>query len=66
MEMEEIKFCLNRSLIGIDGIVMFFVGEDIFIKGKVSDICICIVFIIFLLVEVNCLFFFFKRGLFFF
>uniref|UniRef100_A0A8W8JB79 Inositol hexakisphosphate and diphosphoinositol-pentakisphosphate kinase n=1 Tax=Magallana gigas TaxID=29159 RepID=A0A8W8JB79_MAGGI len=34
MEMEEIKPCPNRSPIGTDGTAMFFVGEDILIKGK--------------------------------
>lgn len=64
MEMEEIKPCPNRSPIGTDGTAMFFVGEDILIKGKVSDTCICTVFIIFLLAEANCLLLFSKRGLF--
>lgn len=39
MEMEENKPCPNRSPVGMDGTPMFFVGEDILIKGKVSDIC---------------------------
>lgn len=64
MEMEENKPCPNRSPIGTDGTAMFFVGEDILIKGKVSDTCICTVFSIFLLAEGNCLLFVSKRGLF--
>lgn len=63
MEMEEIKPCPNRSPIGTDGTAMFFVGEDILIKGKVSDTCICTVFI-FLLAKANCLLLVSKRGLF--
>eukprot|EP00105_Crassostrea_gigas_P040545 XP_019924693.1 PREDICTED: inositol hexakisphosphate and diphosphoinositol-pentakisphosphate kinase 2 [Crassostrea gigas] len=34
MEMEENRPCPNRSPIGTDGTAMFFVGEDILIKGK--------------------------------